>query len=345
MKARMAVLYSPGQSLVIEELEIPPLKAGQALVKVLFSGICGTQLGEVEGKMGPDKYLPHCLGHEGTGIVVNIGEGVTKVSVGDHVILSWIKGSGLNSLPPRYYKGSQEISAGFANTFTEYSTASENHLVPISKDMPLDKAAILGCAVATGFGAVINEAKVNFGSNVLVIGTGGVGFSVIQAASLVNALKIIVIGRNETKLEKARFFGATSAFNLFDRNLESKIKELTNGKGVDFAFEAVGERSTMEKAYELTRNDGGTVVLIGVPRYQESITIDAGAIFQGKRLIGTSGGRSNPDIDFPKYVHLYLSGMLKLDEMITHRFKLHEINAALELLRKGGKVGRAILEF
>lgn len=344
MKTKMAVLYNCGQPLAIEELEIPPLKMGQVLVKIAFSGVCGSQLAEVEGRLGPDKYLPHALGHEGSGIVADIGEGVTKVGVGDHIILSWIKGSGLQSPQLRYQKGNQIINAGYANTFTEYSIASENRLVPIAKDMPLDKASIVGCAVATGFGAVVNDAKVSSKSNVLVIGTGGIGFSAIQAASLANASEIIVLGRNDAKLEKARFFGATSVFNLSDNDIESRIKELTGDKGVDFAFDVVGERATMELAYRLTKDDEGKVVLVGLPRYQEKIAIDANALFRGKRLIGSVGGSSNPDIDFPKYVQLYLSGTLKLDEMITHRYKLHEINTALELLKKGGEIGRAILE-
>lgn len=344
MKTKMAVLYNCGEPLAIEELEIPQLKVGQVLVKVLFSGICGSQLAEVEGKLGPDKYLPHALGHEGSGIVTDIGEGVTKVGVGDHVIISWIKGSGLQGPQLHYQKGKQKINAGYANTFTEYSIASENRLVPIPKDMPLDKASILGCAVATGFGAVINDAKVIPESNVLVIGTGGVSFNVIQATSLVNASKIIVLGRTDTKLERAKIFGATCVFNLSDNDIESKVKELTDDKGVDFAFDVVGERSTMELAYRLTRADGGKVVLVGIPRYQESIVIDANALFRGKRIIASVGGSSNPDIDFPRYVQLYLSGMLKLEQIISHRFKLTEINTALELLKKGGEISRAILE-
>ena len=344
MKTKMAVLYSCSQPLIIEELETPALQSGQVLVRVLFSGICGSQLSEVEGRLGPDRFIPHTLGHEGSGIVVDIGEGVTKVKIGDHVIISWIKGSGLNSLTPYYHNGKQKINAGFANTFTEYSIVSENRLVAIHKEMPLDKASILGCAVATGFGAVINEAKVNAGSNVLVSGTGGIALSVIQAASLAGISKLIVLGRNNTKLEIARYFGATDVFNLLDNDVVSKVKKVTDKNGVDYAFEVTGARFSMELAYKCTRNDNGKVVLIGIPKYREKISINIMDLFKGKVIMGTSGGRTNPDTDFPRYVELYLSGKLKLDQMITHRFKLHEINNALKLLKKGGELGRAILE-
>jgi len=344
MKTKIAVLYKCGQPLVIEELEIPPLTKGQVLVKVLFSGVCGTQLAEVEGKGGPDKYLPHSLGHEGSGVVQDVGEGVSKVRIGDHVIISWIKGSGLSSSPPSFYKEKQKINAGFSNTFTEFSIISENRLVPISKDMPLDKASILGCAVATGAGAVFNVAKIPAGSSVLVAGTGGVGFNVIQAASLANASKIIVCGRTDSKLKKSKLFGATDLLNFSDGDIEFKVKTLTDGKGVDFSFDAVGEPSITEFVFRSARNDIGKVVLLGDPGYQKKISIAPGELFSGKTIIATNGGSCNPDFDFPKFVKLYLSGKFKLDQMITHRFKLYEINDALSLLKKGGAIGRAILE-
>lgn len=344
MKTRMAVLYKLGQPLVIKELEIPQLKAGQVLVRVHFSGICGSQLAEVEGKMGPDKYIPHSLGHEGSGVVADIGDEVTKVKIGDHVIVSWIKGGGFNCQSICYYSGDEKINAGFANTFTEYSIVSENRLVPILKEMPLDKASIIGCAIATGFGSVINDAKVTPGSDVLIIGTGGVSFSAIQAASLVNASKIIVLGRSDEKLEKARSLGATHVFGLLNPHTEAAIRNITNGKGVDFAFETIGESLTMGLAIKLTNKDGGKVVMAGIPRYGDSITVDAKDFWGKRSIIGTIGGSSNPDVEFPRYVDLYLSGRLKLDNIITHRFKLSEINEALELLKTGGKIGRAILE-
>lgn len=340
----MAVLYECNQPLSIEEVDIPDLKAGQVLVRVIFSGICGSQMAEVEGKWGPDKYLPHCLGHEGSGIVQEVGAGVTKVKSGDHVILSWIQGAGLSSPQLCYQKGIQRINAGFANTFTEYSIVSENRLVSIDKKMPLDKAAILGCAVATAFGAVFNEANVKPGDTIMVLGTGGIGLNVLQAASLVNAAKIIAVGRNDLKLNKAKLFGATHVLNLTNTNIQKEIRKLTGKKGVDIAFETIGSAPTMELAYECIRVDCGKVVFIGLPHHQEKISIDVQDLFKGKKIIVTSGGNTNPDRDFPKYVELYLAGKIKLDELITHRFKLWEIDDAFKLLRNGGEVCRAILE-
>ena len=345
MRTRMAVLYRCGEPLAIEEVEIPPLKTGEVLVKVLYSGICGSQLSERDGKWGLDKYTPHTLGHEGSGVVVvDLHKGVKKVRTGDHVIISWIKGSGTEGDPPKYSNNGNMINAGFANTFTEYSIVSENRLVPITKEMPLDKASILGCAIATGFGAVTNEARVRPETTVLVIGTGGVGLSAVQAASLANASKIIAVGRNDRKLEMARSLGATDTFNLSKSSIVSMVRALTDDEGVDYAFEAIGERFSMEMAYKCARVNGGKVIFIGIPRYGQDISIDVMDLFRGKSVMGTSGGRINPDIDFPEYVNLYLNGRLKLEQMITHRFKLCEVNDALDLLRRGGSIGRAILE-
>ncbi len=344
MKTKMAVLYGSRQPLVIEELQIPALARGQVLVRVLYSGICGSQLAEIEAKWGPDRFLPHGLGHEGSGIVEAVGRGVKKVRPGNHVIVSWIRGSGLQSPQLQYRKGKQKINAGFSNTFTEHSIVSENRLVAIDKRMPLDKAAILGCAVATAFGAVFYDADVKLGDTVVVLGTGGVGLNVIQASLLAGASKIIAIGRNDVKLQKAKEFGATQTLNFKNADIPSKIRRLTHGKGADVAFEVIGQGATIKLAYQCVRADGGRVVLIGIPNRRENILLNIQDLFRGKKIMVVSGRNFQPDVDFPRYAELYLNRKIKLDQLITHRFRLHEINKALELLKDGGKIGRAILE-
>jgi len=249
-KMKAAVLYETNKPLVIENLKVPELEFGQVLVKVCFSGICHKQMEEIQGHRGPDPYLPHLLGHEGAGVVEAIGPGVTNVAPGDHVVLSWIKGAGINSRPPTYYKGEQPINAGWVTTFNEYAVVSENRVTGIRKDMPLDKAALLGCAVATGVGVVINQARVIPGSTVAVFGVGGVGLNVIQGAALVNAGKIIAVDIVDAKLEMAKEFGATHTINAVKQDPVQQIIELTGNTGVDYAFDTIGKIKSMKQAYD-----------------------------------------------------------------------------------------------
>lgn len=341
MKA--AVLYEINKPLVIEEIEIPELEFGQILVKLVASGVCHKQLEDVSGKHGDDPWLPHLLGHEGSGIVETIGSGVTQVEPGDHVILSWITGPGINAASPKYMLGEKRINAGSITTFNNYAVVSENRITKIEKKMPLKEAALIGCAIPTGVGAAINESKVEVGSSVAVFGVGGVGLSIIQGSNLVNALTIIAIDIYDHKLEFAREFGATDVINAKRNNPVEKIKEITEGKGVDFAFESAGLKVTMEQAYQSTSNTG-IVNLVGNPAYKEKISINALETHYGKRLIGGHGGNVRPETDFARYIDLYTAGKLKLDELISHRYSLEQINDALQAL-KTGNVCRAIIEF
>jgi len=288
--------------------------------------------------------LPHLLGHEGAGVVEAIGPGVTNVAPGDHVVLSWIKGAGINSRTPTYYKGEKPINAGWVTTFNEYAVVSENRVTRIGKDMPLDKAALLGCAVPTGVGVVINQARVARGSTVAVFGIGGIGINAIQGAVLVNASKIIAVDIHDHKLNLAQEFGATHTINAMRQNPVQRIREITDGTGVDYAFEMIGRIETMEQAYESARNDGGYVDIAGVPPHDKKMCIDAFPLHSGKCLVGAHGGDTQKERDLPKYISLYFAGKLKLDELITHRFGLDEINDAFQAMEKG-ELGRAIVEF
>lgn len=342
MKA--AVLYELNRPLVIEELIVPELREGQVLVKIAASGVCHSQLNEIKGKKGPDKYLPHTLGHEGSGVVEAVAPGVKKVKPGDHVILSWIKGSGVNAAPPEYSNGSRKINSGQLSTFNEYTVTAENRVTPIKKEMPLDKAALLGCAVATGMGAVINNAGIREGQTIAVFGVGGIGQSAVHAAAMSKASMIIAVDINETKLETARELGATHVINAVKADALETIKKITEGKGVDFAIESAGLKETMEAAFRCVRENGGKAILVGNLSHGQQISIDPFSLICGKRIVGSWGGETDPDRDFPHYADLYLAGKLKLDEMLTHRFKLEAINAAFAALEKG-EAGRAIIEF
>lgn len=342
MKA--AVLCEPNVPLAIEDLTVPDPGYGQVLVKVAASGVCHTQVLEIQGKRGVDHYLPHLLGHEGSGVVEAVGPGVSRVAVGDHVILSWIKGAGIDPISPTYFSGNRRINAGALTTFNEYTLAAENRVTPIRKDMPLDKAALVGCAVATGAGAVINAAKVEPGSVVVVFGAGGIGLNAIQAATLVNAGEIIAVDIYDHKLAQARLFGATRTVHSRRQDPVDAVLDLTGGKGADYVIEAVGSQETMEQAFASARMNGGLTILIGNLPHQTKISINPFHLICGKKLLGTWGGETNPRRDFPRYVDLYLAGKLKLDELITHRFRLKDINIAVKAL-EGGEVARAIIDF
>lgn len=340
---RAAVLRELGKPLVVEEVDVPPPARGQVLVRIMASGVCHTQVLEARGRRGPDPHLPHLLGHEGAGVVEAIGEGVTKVRPGDRVILSWIKGAGIEAAPPKYRRGGETISAGFVTTFQEATLAAENRVFPIPPEMPFGPAALVGCAVATGAGAVLHACGVKAGDSVAVFGVGGIGIAAVRAASIAGASIVIAVDVKPAKMDRARRLGATHAVNAAEVDPVQAIRDLTGGKGVDHAVECAGRRETMEAAFRSVRPGGGRAVLVGnLPRGQ-TISIDPFDLIRGKRIAGTWGGETVPERDFPVYVAWHLEGRFDLEALITHRFPLDGVNEALEVLERG-EAGRAILE-
>ena len=210
-----AVLVEQNAPLRLEEVEIPTLGVGQILVKMLHSGICGKQIDEITGKRGPDPYIPHMLGHEGSGIVTAVGPGITKVQEQDHVVLHWMKGSGIESAPPRFHINNQIISAGWVTTFSEYTVVSENRVTKVDSDAPSQTSALLGCAVTTGLGIIFNDINLKPGQSVAVFGVGGIGVNVLQGAKLINAYPVVAIDIHEHKLDMAREFGATKTIHSY----------------------------------------------------------------------------------------------------------------------------------
>lgn len=345
MKTTAAVLTEINKPLRIEELIIPELKAGQVLINVVYSGICHSQLNEIHGLKGEDKFLPHTLGHEGSGIVLATGPDVTKVKPGDHVVLTWIKGSG-HDVPSTQYlrKDGTIVNSGAISTFLTHAVISENRLVPITKEMPLKEAALLGCAIPTGAGIVMNTAKVSPGSSVAILGIGGIGLSALLAAKLKGAAVIIAIDVLNYKLEQAMYLGATHIINAKKQDILSNILKITNGRGVDYAIESAGRKESMEKAFQSVCDNGGLCVIAGNLPQGEQISINPFDLIKGKRIVGTWGGETEPDKDIPYYVSLYLSGKLDLDRMSTRLFRIEEINNVFETL-EDGEVGRIIIEF
>ena len=337
-----AVLFEPNQPLRLLSLSLPDLRPGQVLVEVAYSGVCQSQLLEVLGKRGPDPYLPHTLGHEGSGTVVAISEGVTKVKPGERVVLSWIKGMGAEVGSTAYQSEEGVIHSGAISTFLRLAVVSENRLIPIPDKMPLREAAMLGCAIPTGVGIVRNTAKVKPGSSVAIFGVGGIGLSAVIGCQLAQANQIIAIDITEEKLNLAKKLGATHLINSKKENAKEAVLKVTQEKGVDYAIECAGKRETMEAAFECVRPNGGLCILAGNLSQGEKISIDPFSLIQGKKIVGTWGGETVPDRDIPFYVDQYLTGRLKLDALITHEYPLKAVNSALNDLREG-KVGRAVI--
>ena len=246
MKTQAALLVQTGQPLVLADIETPALKPGQVLVEVAYSGACGTQVMEWRGDKGEDKWVPHCLGHEGTGTVLEVGSAITKVKVGDKVVLSWIKGTGIEAGGAVYDWDGKKVNSGGVTTFQRHSVVSENRLTLLPPDMPMDVAVLLGCAAPTGMGAVYNVLKVQPGDAVAVFGTGGIGINALMAAALAGAMPVIGIDPNPTRRALAQLYGATHVIDAAGDVL-AEIKKIVP-QGVDLAVESSGIPAVMEQA-------------------------------------------------------------------------------------------------
>ncbi len=343
MRAKAAILYNFTDALKVESITFPPPAAGQVAVKVAFSGVCHSQLMEVRGKRGEDPYLPHLLGHEGSGTVVAVGEGVTKVKPGDKVILGWIKGEGLDVSGPTIHKGGQRINAGAVTTFATHTVVSENRCVKVPDGLPMDLAVIFGCAILTGAGIVVNQVRPTDGATVAVFGLGGIGASALMALGLFKCSTIIAVDVEESKLAFARSCGATHTFNSTRVNAVEEILRLTCGKGVDYAIEASGTVEVIESAFNSVRKFGGLCVFASHPPSGEKISIDPHDLISGKRLEGSWGGGCSPDSDIPRLVNLYLAGKLPLEKLNNRRYPLENINDALNDLEQRNIV-RALID-
>jgi len=340
---RAAILVSQCSPLVIDEIGLPEsLHVGQVLVKVHFSGICGSQLGEIDGVKGEDKYLPHLLGHEASGEVLATGPGVTHVKPGDTVVMHWRKGLGIEAKPPVYQWRGKNLNAGCITTFNECAIVSENRLTPIPKEADLKVAALFGCAVTTGFGVIVNNAKLKIGESIVVFGAGGVGLNIIQAASLVSAYPIIAVDRFDARLHLAQTAGATHLINTRDQDAGQSIKKIAGPQGVDCFIDNTGNPEIIQLGYHVTK-PGGRVVLVGVPPKGSDISIYSLPLHFGKEITGSHGGEALPHIDIPRYHTLLQAGRIKLKEFITETYPLEEINQAIQSMRDGTATGRCLI--
>ena len=342
MKTKAAVLVETGKPLVVTDLEIPALKAGQVLVEVAFSGVCHTQILECRGERGDDSYLPHCLGHEGSGIVHETGPGVSKVRAGDRVILSWMKGSGADVNGAVYRWNGRSVNSGAITTFGRHSVISENRLTVLPEEVSISSAAMLGCAVPTGLGVVFNTAQPKPGQGIAVFGTGGIGLCAIAGAAIAGCTPVIAVDVRSEKLEIAKRMGATHGINAAQTDPVEAVKKICPG-GLDFAIEASGRPEVMLQALSSVRNQGGTAVVVGNAKYGERVQLDPRELNLGKRLLGTWGGDNLPDRDFPHYWKLLSAGRLNLQPMLSRSYRLDEINHALNEL-EAGTVARPLID-
>ncbi|MEE8058853.1 MAG: zinc-binding dehydrogenase [Pseudomonadales bacterium] len=343
--ARAAILTALNKPLSIDTIELPEqLDVGQVLVKVLYSGICGSQLGEIAGVKGPDKYLPHLLGHEGCGEVLTVGAGVSHVQKGDKVVMHWRPGNGINAKPAMYRWNDQPLNAGLITSFNNYAVVSENRLTAISKTFDNQLAPLLGCAVTTGFGVVLNNAKLQIGESIAVFGAGGIGLNIIQAAAMVSAYPIIAIDTFAGKLDLAKQLGATHLIDTSTSDAKEEIKKILDSELLDVAIDNTGNTHVIESCYQLTHSKG-KIILVGVPKHDQDIRIHSLPLHFGKEITGSHGGESQPASDIPRLIKLHRAGKLALKELITDHFKLEDINTAIEKMRNGSIRGRCLIHF
>ena len=359
---RAAVLRGVGQPLRIENVEVADPIGHEVLIRVAATGVCHSDLHFIEGHYPTD--FPTVLGHESAGVVEAVGDAAGYVVPGDHVISclsvfcghceACVTGHLVNcerpedvnrapGEPPRLSQNGTPVHQFFnLSSFAEYMLVHEHAIVKVRKDMPLDRAALIGCGVTTGVGAVHNTAKIEVGSTVAVIGLGGVGLSVVNGAAISGAGRIIAIDTVGSKLNLAGHFGATDVIDATEVDVVKMVREMTGG-GVHFSFEAIGLKRTSEQAFEMLR-PGGTATVIGMVPVGQKLEIDAESLLYEKKLQGSNMGSNRFRVDMPRYVDFYLAGKLHLDEMISQRIRLEQINEALDAM-KTGEIARSVILF
>lgn len=369
IKSRAAIAWGPNQPLTIEEVDVMLPKAGEVLVKIIATGVCHTDAFTLSGE-DPEGVFPTILGHEGGGIVEQVGDGVTSVKVGDHVIplytpecgeckfclsgktnlcqkIRETQGKGL--MPDgttRFYKDGEPIYHYMGcSTFSEYTVLPDISLAKVNKDAPLEEVCLLGCGVTTGMGAVMNTAKVQAGDTVAIFGLGGIGLSAVIGAAMAKASRIIAIDINESKFDLAKQLGATDCINPknFDKPIQDVIVELTDG-GVDFSFECIGNVDVMRSALECCHKGWGESVIIGVAGAGQEISTRPFQLVTGRVWRGTAFGGVKGRTELPDYVERYLAGEFKLSDFITHTMGLDGINDAFDLMHKGESI-RSVVHF
>jgi S-(hydroxymethyl)glutathione dehydrogenase / alcohol dehydrogenase len=360
MKTRAAVCRTFGKPLTVETVQLADPGPGEVLIKTAACAICHSDIFYIEGAWGGE--LPAVYGHEAAGVVEAVGAGVTRLKVGDHVVATLIRNCGfcpacaegapvfceevfsLDRATPLHDGAGKPLVHGLrTGAFAERMVVDQSQAVAIPKDVPLDSAALIACGVLTGMGAVVNTAGVKAGSSVVVIGCGGVGLNSIQGARLAGASPIIAVDIEGAKLAAAREFGATETINAKSEDVGERVKALTGGRKADWVFVTVGVKGAAEQGASLMKRNGGTV-LVGMPPSGVLATIDPGYLAaDGQKILGSKMGSARPAIDVPMIVKLYREGRLKLDQLISGRYRLESINEAIASSRSGAALRNVIV--
>lgn len=362
MKA--AILYEPKQPLRVEDVELDGPRDGEVLVRIGAAGVCHSDYHFMNGDRPAN--LPCVLGHEGAGVVEEVGRGVTAVAPGDHVVLlfrancghcefcsqgrpalCWMAdqlrtGHMLDGTSRLHRNGAEIKHFSGVSCFAERAIVPEQGVVRIGPEIPMEVAALVGCAVMTGVGAVMNTARVMPGAAVLVVGAGGVGLNCVMGSALVGAHPIIVADLVDSKLETAMDFGATHAINAATQDLGREVRQLTKAEGVDFAFEAIGNPKALRQAFDAVRR-GGTTVAVGIAPHGAEASFNMGELVAMEKTVrGSYYGSTRPQADMPHLLELYQAGRLPIDRLISRRYPLSEVNEAYRALL-AGEVARSVL--
>tara|TARA_X000000950_G_scaffold287435_1_gene399670 strand:- start:2204 stop:3274 length:1071 start_codon:yes stop_codon:yes gene_type:complete len=345
---KAAILTKLKKKLLISNIKFNQnLSRGQVLIKLYYSGICGSQIGEINGIKGKDKFLPHLLGHEGTGIIVNKNKYVKKFKVGDKVILHWQKSEGYDSCSPNYFMGKKKINAGKVTTFNEFAVVSENRITRMPKGISEKEAVIFGCALTTGFGAVVYDAKVKNNKSILVFGAGGIGISIIQILALTKPKKIIIVDTNINKKKLIKKFKQKN-FIHFNNNNYNKLKEnilnTNDGDYFDYVFDTTGDGKIIELGLDLMLKKS-KLILLGVQNFKEKISLNTLQIVLGKKIIGSTGGNVNPTKDIPLIYKQIKKNNINLNNFYNKIFKLSEINKAIKYMIQKKSYERILIRF
>jgi S-(hydroxymethyl)glutathione dehydrogenase/alcohol dehydrogenase len=340
-----AILVEQKKPLQIAEIALPELMdIGQVLVEFFYSGICGSQIGEIEGVKGPDKWLPHLLGHEASGKVLAIGPGVKHVKPGDIVVAHWRPSKGIEATPAKYQWQGKTVNAGWVTTFNKHAIISENRLTTIPTNSELKAAALYGCAVTTGFGVIDNRARIRLGETVVVFGAGGIGLNIVQAASLAGARSIVAVDLFDNRLEMAKHCGATDIINTTKQDAWNSIAEMFKDEAPDVFIDNTGNPEIISRGYELVKATG-RVILVGVPKKGANASLYTLPLHFGKSITGTTGGEAVPQEDIPRYMALTASRKINLNDLITEIAPLADINKLLLAMRDGSSAGRCLVDF
>ena len=329
------------KSLVIDEVEVPALKRGQVLVEIHATRVCGSQIGEIDGVKGPDKFLPHLLGHEAGATVLEVGTDVTQVTPGDRVVCHWRPGAGIDAGGSVYKWNGRNVNAGPITTFQKYAVISENRLTKVPPDTDFELCCLLADTLTTGFGIINNDAKVKASESVVIFGVGGIGLGVVLGAKLAGAKPIIGIDLHDHKLAKAAGYGLTHTVNASCENAAERVKEILGGLA-DVTIDGTGSPKVIETAYDLANLRGGRCVLFGVMPQDQRVSIHTLPLHFGRTLTGSEGGQSQPEKDIPEILRALAEQKIDLRGCVSHCGPLHKVNTITARMRSG-EVIHAIL--